>query len=187
MNVAAGRVESSNNVIKGNFSVTDTLEIFTSNAPVKVNVTMYNTQTSLVVVTSNAPLTSNLTLVSEKTGAVFFVDTRTSNAPLNVEFADAPVDSVLHFSGKTSNSPAYTKLHPTYEGSFHVKSSIFRPRVDVTPNVEDPKGKRRERKVTFSSVGNEVDGTVRWDGDDSSEEKGSVELTTSIMGARLVL
>jgi len=190
LNVEAGQVKTSNNIIKGNFSVTDTLEIITSNAPIKVNVSMLNTeegQTNLVVKTSNAPLTSNLTLLSESTGGKFIVDTHTSNSPLEVLFNDAPVDSVLHFSGKTSNSPAFAKLHPTYEGSFHVQSSIFRPRVDVTPDVKDPKGKKRERKVQFSSVGKEVAGTVRWAGDDESREEGSVELQTSIMGAHLVL
>jgi hypothetical protein len=185
--VDAGEVTTSNNIIKGNFSVTDTLDIHTSNAPIKVNVTMFNTeqgQTNLVVKTSNAPLTSNLTLLSESTGGKFLVSTETSNSPLEVRFAEAPVDSVLHFAGGTSNSPAYAQLDPTYEGRFHLQSSIFKPRVDVLPNVQDPKGEHRERKVEFSRVGKEVAGTVRWAGD---EGKGTVELKTSIMGAHLVL
>jgi len=184
--IDAGEVTTSNNIIKGNFSVTDTLEIHTSNAPIKVNVTMFNTeegQTNLVVKTSNAPLVSNLTLLSESTGGKFIVSTDTSNSPLEVRFAEAPVDSVLHFSGRTSNSPAYAELHPTYEGSFHLQSSIFRPRIDVLPDVQDPKGEQRERKIEFSNVGKDVSGTVRWD----SEGRGSVELKTSIMGAHLVL
>jgi len=188
--VDSGEVMTSNNIIKGNFSVTDTLEIHTSNAPIKVNVTMFNTeegQTNLVIKTSNAPLTSNLTLLSESTGGRFIVSTETSNSPLEVRFAEAPVDSVLHFSGQTSNSPAYAELHSTYEGSFHLRSSIFRPRVDVLPNVQDPKGQQRERKVEFSNVGKDVAGTVRWAGDDDSEGKGSVELKTSVMAAHLVL
>jgi hypothetical protein len=188
--VDAGEVTTSNNIIKGNFSVTNTLEIHTSNAPIKVNVTMFNTeegQTNLIVKTSNAPLESNLTLLSESTGGKFIVSTETSNSPLEVRFAEAPVDSVLHFSGRTSNSPAYVELHPTYEGSFHLQSSIFRPQVDVTPGVQDPKGEQRERKVRFSNVGKDIAGTVRWVGDDDSEGRGSVELKTSVMRAHLVL
>lgn len=157
---------------------------------------MYNTDeeesTNLVIRSSNSPIKSNITLIStssESTGGEFIVDAQTSNSPLVVHFPVAPVDSVLQFAGKTSNSPAFAHLPSTFEGNFHVKSSIFSPKVDVIPDVEDPKGSGRERKVEFSKAGKEILGSVRWSGedDDGAERKGFAELFTSVLGARLVL
>jgi hypothetical protein len=196
--VDSGKLRTANSIIRGNFTVSDTLEIISSNAPVIVNVTMNDadeeTSTKLFIKTSNAPLISNITLVStgsEGTGGEFVVEAHTSNAPLEVRFSDAPVDSVLQLSAKSSNAPVSVGLHPTYEGTFSLKSSIFRPRVDVDEGVEDPKGEGRDRKIDFNAVGKDVKGSVRWveeDGDDDGfEKRGCVELVTSIFSAHLRL
>jgi hypothetical protein len=190
--VESGKVRTSNSAIKGNFTVTNSLEITTSNAPIVVNVTMNNAEkenpTKLFVQTSNAPLKSNLALISTSsrgTGGQFIVETLTSNSPLVVKFPYAAIDSVLHLSAKTSNSPAFVELNPAYEGTFSLTTSIFRPRVDVNENVEDPTGEGRQREVDFNTVGKELKGSVHW-GDDT-ENQGHVELVTSILPAHLRL
>jgi len=190
--VESGKLRTSNSAIKGNFTVTDSLELTSSNAPIVVNVTMKNAKkenpTKLLIQTSNAPLKSNLALISTssgETGGQFNVETITSNSPLDVKFPYAAIDSVLYLSAKTSNSPAFVELNPVYEGTFRLATSIFRPRVDVIENLEDPKGKGRKREVYFNTVGKELEGSVYWGGD--TEKKGHVEVVTSVLAAHLRL
>lgn len=157
---------------------------------------MYNADktasTNLVIRSSNGLLASEVTLIStasEAKGGKFYVDARTSNKELDVRFPDAPVDSVLQFTGRTSNGPAYAQLHsPTFEGDFHIRSSNSRSTVDVSPDVEDPKNEGRERKVSMNKVGKtNVVGSVHWSGGDGNKRNGFAELTTSNRDVRLVL
>jgi len=193
LSVKSGSLKTGNNFILGNYTVTDSLDLFTANAPISVNVTMKNANkgvpTRLSVGTANAPLFANVSLLSdEEIGGDFAVDASTTNSPLNVRLPVAPVDHVLHLSARSSHSPARVALPPTYEGTFHLSTSILHPRVNVAQNVEDPKGEGRTRAVTFTKIGHEVDGSVDWDGNDNDKKKeGSVEVMTSILTAALSL
>src|SRR5260221_377909 len=63
-----------------------------------------------------SPLHAELALIStheDKTSGVFFVDTRTSNSPLTVNFTEQAPDALLKLRAHTSNSPAYVRLHPS--------------------------------------------------------------------------
>ncbi|KAG6862820.1 hypothetical protein C0991_010035, partial [Blastosporella zonata] len=53
-----------------------------------------------------------------ETGGKFKVAAHTANAPLDIYFPDAPVDSVLDLSAHADAGPAAVELHKTYEGSF---------------------------------------------------------------------
>jgi len=129
-----------------------------------------------------------LALLQKGNRGDFAVDASTVNSPLNVELPVAPVDHVLHLSAKSSRSPAHVSLPSTYEGSFFLSSSILGPHVDVTEDVEDPKGEGRTREVTFNKAGHEIAGDVYWDGGSDDEKKGgSVEVVTSILPAHLSL
>jgi hypothetical protein len=152
-----------------------------------VNVSLSNANngvpTRLSLETTNALVFAFVSLLSnEATGGEFAVKANTSNSPFHVEFPVAPIDHVLHFSGKASHSPSYVNLHPTYEGSFFLSSSILKPRVVVAGDVEDPKGEGRTRDVTYKKSGSELSGNVRWVSDkDVKGKEGSVELVTSIL------
>jgi hypothetical protein len=195
-----GTLTTSNHVIFGNFTVTNSLEIITVNAVIVANVTMSNADedkpTKLFIQTSNAPLASNITLIStspDGTGGAFAVEAYTSNVPLDIRFHDSPVDSALQLLAKNCRAAAVVKLHPAYEGTFDFKTSIFTSLVDVADDVEDPSGQGRVRKITFDGVGKEVKGSVRWvsegdgDDDDDTKGKGRVEVETSIHPAHLEL
>lgn len=126
---------------------------------------------------------ANVTLVSTAeghTGGNFKVSTHTSNSPLNTTFLDAPVDSVLDFEGHASNSPAYARTHPTFEGEFHLRTSAWFPvTVQADEGVEDPAGKDRKRIFELRKVNRgTAEGNVKWL---PEEEKtlGKVVLTTS--------
>ncbi|GJE88415.1 hypothetical protein PsYK624_044980 [Phanerochaete sordida] len=186
---------SSNSVISGNFTVWDELQIRTSNSPIIANVTMLNQNdgiaTNVTLTTSNSPLNANISLVStsdKATGGSFNIVTHTSNSPLSVNFTTSPVDSLLHFSGSTSNSPAHVALDAAYEGSFALHGArFFPPRVEERTGVADPAGKDRTRTVAVKSiVRGVVDGEVTWDPSEN-RQFGSVELRSSNMPIVLVV
>lgn len=128
-----------------------------------------------------------LTLISTDTSpsaspAVFSVSASTSNGPLTVSFPGAPSSPFSHLklSGKTSNSPAKIKLHPSYEGSISLKTNLFTP-VIVQKSTSDPSGKGRHRNVEVRRmVKGTLEGGVWWGDDPSKEEgKGTLEVSTS--------
>lgn len=54
-------------------------------------------------------------------------------------------------------------LHPAFEGGFLLQTTQFRPILHVTPDVEDPTGRGRRRKVNDRVVaGRAVIGNVSW-------------------------
>jgi hypothetical protein len=124
-------------------------------------------------------------LTSKQTGGSFDVQTRSSNAPIDVEFDEQPVDSTLNGHFRTSNAPAVARLHAAYEGGFTVSSSILRPNVEWH-DEEDPKGEGRHRSVDFRRSGSRnIHGSVAWS--EENKDKGSVILSTSNSPATLKL
>lgn len=178
----------------------------TKNSPIAVNVTLANDPkkeqpgdegdkladfSKLFIKTSNSPVYGNISLLAttkDLTGGKFSVDAFTSNSPLHIGFADAPVDSTLRFIGLTSNSPAIAIMHPTFQGDFLVKSSIFGPKVDITQDLEDPKGEDRTRTVDASKVGSQIVGKVFWGSEEESKDAfGHAELGSTLLRATLKL
>ena len=175
----------------------------TKNSPVAVNVTLTNDPgkktpgdegddfSKLLIKTSNSPVYGNISLVAateDHSGGKFSVDAFTSNSPLHVGFADAPVDSILRFIGLTSKAPALAALHPTYQGNLLVKSTLFGPKVDITEGLKDPKGEGRTRTVDVSKVGKEIVGKVYWGSEEESKDEfGNVELGSTLLRATLKL
>lgn len=187
--------KSSNGPITGNFVVKDTLEIHTTNSPISANISLLNDgkgpATNVSLVTSNSPLRTNISMIAttdDEDGSAFNVLAHTSNSPLHVAFVSAPVDSLLHFDGATSNSPAHAALHATYEGAFTLRgSTFFQPRVEQRADVEDPTGAGRKRNVLVRSVARGVvQGDVYWEGD-KDKALGSVQLRSSNMPVTLLV
>jgi len=205
LSVDRGQFRTENSPIIGNFTATELLVLETRNSPIAVNVTLANDPDSklsddgdalaeaskLFIKTSNSPVRANVSLLAtteDLSGGKFLVDAFTSNAPLHVGFADAPVDSKLRFIGQTSNAPALAAMHPTFQGNFLVKSTLFGPKLDVNEDVEDPEGEGRTRTVDASKVGKEIVGKVFWGSEDESKDVfGHVELSSSLLSAYLKL
>lgn len=195
MHVDRGQLRTENSPIVGNFTATKLLVLETRNSPIAANITLFNDDdddvSSVFIKTSNSPVYGNISLVAsteDHAGGKFSVDAFTSNAPLHVDFADAPVDSVLRFTGMTSNSPALAALHPTYQGEILAKSTLLGPRVDVNPNVKDPEGEGRTRTVDISKVGRQIVGKVFWGSEEDSKDSfGRVELSSTLLRATLKL
>ncbi|KAG6887437.1 hypothetical protein C0995_015310 [Termitomyces sp. Mi166 len=185
-------VATENSSIEGEFHISSSLKLYASNAPVDVHITLFNADgedyTDLDISTSNSAIRGALALESaNESGGRFKVFARTSNAPLDLSFVEAPVDSVLSFDATTSLGPATVSLHPTYEGSYTATTSFRRPSILVNYDAEDPAGKGRQRQVHSSiNRGPIASGTIRWfDGGDNKELLGNVEVRTSL--APLVL
>ncbi|KAG6863932.1 hypothetical protein C0991_001892 [Blastosporella zonata] len=185
-------VHTENAAIEGNFRVSSSLKLTTVNSPIDVQVTMSNSDeehfTTLDMNTANGAIKSVLTLEAVndlETGGKFKVAAHTANAPLDIYFPDAPVDSVLDLTARTAAGPATVELHKTYEGSFIATTSFLRPKVIFNANEEDPAGKGRRRKVTQLSTRSTVSGSARWSNDE--KELGSVSVYTSISPVTLKL
>lgn len=125
----------------------------------------------------------------DKTGGYFDVIAQTANGPLNVKVVSAPVDSVLHLMGTTSNALVRAKLRPTFEGKFTVRSSpFFGADVRMDEDQEDPAGKGRHRQLETRRVRKEIaEGKVTWPPVDEDKELGSVNLSTTNAPAHLLL
>jgi len=185
-----GKIQTSSGPIRGVFNASDSLELRTSNSPIQVHVGLTSHDKSeplLIMKTSNGALESEISLFSSssssatETTLTYHVEAKTSNSPLTINFATAPVGSTLDLDASTSNSPAKVSLHSTYEGIFNLSTSIFRPQVVAAEEVEDPKGKERKRTVTIDRINghNKVDGKVFWGDEEKSEAEGVVKVHTS--------
>ena len=128
-------------------------------ALIKTNTGSIDTRFSLFAVDAEdkAPTSS---------GGFFLADTKSDTSAVRVKFDDAPVDSTLSLTSKTSTGSIDVDLHPTYEGTFSLSSSLGFPVVSARDEVEDPAGKGRKRVVKFARAGGRtVVGEVTW-GDD---------------------
>ncbi len=111
-------------------------------------------------------LDSNLSLSTNSSsgaGGDFRVYTHTSNAPLDVSISVSPPDSHLVFEGSTKNAPARVALPAAFEGGFLLQTTHFHPTLHVSPDVKDPAGRGRLRKVDERVIaGRAVIGNVSW-------------------------
>jgi len=184
------RIRSRNGPIEGTFNTSRSLDVETSNSPVKVIVNAFNQNnsapTSVKIRTRNGLLSADLSLVStfeNSTSGAFTVVTRTTNSPLDINFSDHAPDGLLKLDAHTSNSPAQVHLHPSFEGTLKLRTSIFAPTVSPDLEVEDPAGRGRTRSVNVSTIGRHsriVHGDVEWKPEDEAlKPDGKVEVSTS--------
>ncbi|KAH9171093.1 hypothetical protein EDB89DRAFT_1194704 [Lactarius sanguifluus] len=183
-------IHSRNGPIEGTFNTSSSLDIDTSNTPVRVVVNALNQNssapTNVKIRTSNSVLSADLSLIStfeNSTSGAFTVVTRTSNSPLEVNFSDHAPDGLLKLDAHTSNSPVEVRLHPSFEGTFKLRTSVFSATVSPDLEVVDPAGRDRKRSVNVSTIGRFsriVHGDVAWKPEDEALKPDSkVEVSTS--------
>jgi hypothetical protein len=115
------------------------------------------------------------------------VTTRTTNAPLDIKFDTAPVDSVLHYEGATTNSPASASLHESFEGSFSVSTGRWFEVAVHMEEKEDPSGEGRKRVLTKRGASRgHIEGNVSW-GEAKDKKQGHADLVTSNSPVHLYL
>jgi len=180
---------SRNSPIVGTFNASSSISIKTSNSPIKVTVNAFNQDnhaaTKVKIRTSNSILSAHLALLSapgSESSGNFVVHTRTSNSPLAVNFTEQAPDALLKLEAHTTNSPAHVHLHPSYEGTFKLRTSIFPALVSPDEDVEDPAGLGRKRVVNVKTVGHGpgiVYGDVAWvPQEEEVVHAGTVEIST---------
>lgn len=186
-------LKSSNGLISGHFNVSKTLILETSNNPIEVEVGLKNEDEShpsfVKMRTTNGRILSAVHLLrSHASGGAYAIEAHTSNNPLNLIVPSSPYSSFLRLDAHTTNSPSKITLHPAYEGSYSIRSSMIAPKVEYSGDVEDPSGQGRHRVHNTHRVtrGHLVEGSVRW-GEEGGEKGGSVTLSTSNSPAVLEL
>lgn len=120
---------------------------------------------------------------SARDGGKFNVSTITTNSPVFVIVADAPVDSALFLEAVTTNGQAHVHLHPTYEGDFDIEtSSQHTGEINILPGA-DPSGKERGR-VSWWQPRNtsHVYGSTSWFETRNKKNPGNVNVHTSNSG-----
>ncbi|QRW26791.1 hypothetical protein RhiXN_01386 [Rhizoctonia solani] len=159
-------VKSRNAPIRGDLTLLDGwADLETKNA--KVDVGLSARSGGVDVKTSNGPIVATLDL---QTGKEFDASFFTTNGHLTVNVTSLPAGSKLFFDAHTSNAPASVQLHPAYEGTFELASSIVSPAVV---------GEEKEgRKIEFEREGRLVKGSV-WREDKGVREGGEVVVRTS--------
>lgn len=104
----------------------------------------------------------------------------TRNGSIKIVYDDSPVDSVLKFDAHTTNSPVHAMLHPAYEGTFCLRTTLCGVVLDPLPDVEDPSGLGRKRRLSTHSVNKQVKcGGVKWSPSKSDGRAGSVDIRTT--------
>lgn len=131
-------------------------------------------------------LSADFSLVStfeNGTSGAFSVVTRTSNSPLDVNFSAHAPDGLLKLNAQTSNSPAKVQLHPSFEGTLKLRTSLFVPFVDPDLEADDPAGRDRTRSVNVSPIGRHsriVHADATWlPEDEALKPDGEVKVSTS--------
>ncbi|EPQ55234.1 hypothetical protein GLOTRDRAFT_61143 [Gloeophyllum trabeum ATCC 11539] len=193
--VAAKRadIQSSNGPIQGSFRTDSHLSLVTSNARIQAQVELYNNggadTTDLVLITTNGAVESEISAYSTSgsgSGGSFKTSAKTSNNRITLSHVEAPVDSVLDLTARTTNGAATVHLHPTFEGTFELSTSNAQPSVEVSRDEDDPKGRGRRRQVwqTTRRRGT-LQGTVYWD--EARKDTGSVKVTSSNAPIHVIL
>jgi len=162
------QARTTNAAISGSFNTSSSLTLSTSNAPIEVDVTAFNHDgIKAFIATTNAQLAANFSLYASPASSapgIFDVRTFTTNAPLRVNYFESPLYSVLDAKAGTTNSPAYVRLHPAYEGSFTTTTTHFPSTIESLKDVEDPTGHGRVRKVNIDfQIKGVARGSVAWE------------------------
>lgn len=170
-------VRSVNAPIRGDIKLLDGWAVLeTRNAVVDVNVSLGGKQNSGVDVrSSNAPIISSIELLASGTYSTSF---STSNAHLALNVTSHPEGAKLFLTGLTSNAPASVQLHPAYQGTFELSSSVVTPAVIVA----DHEG----RHVEIERDGGSVKGSV-WSEKDKEARKEGGEVVVSTSNAPNIL
>ncbi|KAF8678714.1 diphthine synthase [Rhizoctonia solani] len=200
LSVSQATITTSNSKISGKFSATDSLVLKTTNGAIDTDIDITNDDThkasSLTLESSNARITSRISLLTthdqrpQPKGGHFIVRATTSNGRLNISYPTTPVNSLLDFTGETSNSSADVALDAAFEGTFAISTSNSHVDLDDgTPS--DPSGKGRKRIVHQTQGSSKaVSGYAFWGNEkdhDRNAETGHVVVSTSNGWARLRL
>ncbi|KAE9391226.1 hypothetical protein BT96DRAFT_979934 [Gymnopus androsaceus JB14] len=156
-------IRTNESPIEGEFEVTDTLELDTANAPIRVGVKMVNDRgrfTRLKMTTSNSPITVDLELTGSKdynefASGRFSIEAKSTNAQVVIRHLSASVGSTVMLNAETTNAPMDVQMHPTYEGSFALKTTNAKHNdVDCLSckDTNDPEGHGRSRKITLKQI-----------------------------------
>ncbi|KAJ7511159.1 hypothetical protein B0H11DRAFT_1700386, partial [Mycena galericulata] len=153
--------------IEGTFNATKSLVLSTSNAPINVDVNLFNEHegpATLKMRSSNGYIRANISLESSKdSDAAFNITSHTSHGPTDLVVLTSPLDSTLSLHAITSIGAASVKLPSTYEGAFAAYTSFGSLNVRFDENAEDPSGEGRKRSVETDYVGRTgTHGRVGW-------------------------
>ncbi|KAH8115224.1 hypothetical protein DFH11DRAFT_1854374 [Phellopilus nigrolimitatus] len=196
--VQAATLKTSNAPITGSYHTSSSLKLVTSNAIIGASVSMSHAgggsassrATELLLKTSNGAINTSVVLSAPQGTPGFAIQALTSSAPNTLLFPSHSPSAPLSLTLKTSNARAHAALHPAFEGTFSLRTSVVRaaPRVDYDGRVVDPSGRGREREVEVRRGGGaRMDGSVWWGEWGERHGRGWAHLTTSNAEVRLGL
>ncbi|KAF5381736.1 hypothetical protein D9615_005391 [Tricholomella constricta] len=187
-------IQTSDAEVNGYFCGSNLLSVRTSNARIHTIAMMFaqaqGAETKVHLQTTNAPAVAFLSVESDFTEAKLSATIHTSNGKLNVNMPRQPFggNASFYLDASTSNAPATVVLHPDYEGTYDLKTSVADALIEET-DMKDPSGMGRERTVERTSEGHRTRGSIFWsyNGEPSEEGKkrGSVRVRSSKLPVKM--
>ncbi|KAJ7123818.1 hypothetical protein C8R43DRAFT_1031660 [Mycena crocata] len=181
-------IQTTNANVSGFFGGLD-YNIQTSNAPILATAMMFGegpgTESRVNLKTSNGAITTNMGIISDYPDNILRAFVQTSGAAITIGSPrQLGADNASFFlDASTSVGPAEVHLYPEFEGSYDLRTSVMRARVQEDQDVGDPARQGRNRTVTHTSEGQHARGLIYWSTDGEPTERvqrGSVKVTTTV-------
>ncbi|KAJ6632148.1 hypothetical protein B0H10DRAFT_1937835 [Mycena sp. CBHHK59/15] len=181
-------IQTSNAKVEGFFAGTQKLSVQTSNSPINSVALMIGesrgSEVDVELRTSNGDIESNLGIMTDFPDTVLRATLQTSVGSLKIGTPTrmGATNSSFFLDASTSVSPATLYLHPEYEGTYDLGTSLSTARVEVDKDISDPIGKGRQRMVRKTTTGSHAEGYIYWSDDGEPTEgvqQGAVKIKTS--------
>ncbi|KAJ7647867.1 hypothetical protein FB45DRAFT_1020080 [Roridomyces roridus] len=175
------RVVTSNAAILGTVKAVDSVDLHTSNGPIRVDVDLdagnSTTTKDVTIQTSNGVIQSSVRLNGTNATSSFHVKHITTNGQVVAKIASLPLDAELQVIASTSNSPVVLSLPLTYEGDLRAYGNDGIGVKPVDPLERDPAGKGRTWDLDMGVLRMSLmSGSVSWDR--KNMHRGSAVATT---------
>jgi hypothetical protein len=184
-------LQTTSKPITGKFNVTEELVLKTTNAPIKVQVELFNERrfhkaSRITMQSTNSPIEARVSMYSiddhrpEQYGGIFDVAAVTTNGVIKLDVPQLPFNPHLQLQSRTTNGAVGVTVHPTYEGRLMLRTTNYIPHIEVDYDVKDPSGRGLQREYHIDRVvRGAVDASLWWGEEKDHREFGHINLDTT--------
>ncbi|KAF9479921.1 hypothetical protein BDN70DRAFT_878224 [Pholiota conissans] len=185
----SGFFQTSNAQLQAGFMGAYQVKMHTSNAPLHAIVWAFGpangAQMDVDLRTSNSPADVFLAMASDYNNTKMSATVHASNGRVNVAMPRAmQPDGEVFLDVSTSNAPVSVFLHPEYEGTYDLRTTVADAELLWDPDLRDPTGKGRKKTLIEESKDRTwKTGRMLW-GDEQTID-GSIRVRSSVEPVKL--